>query len=171
VELVRVDDAVLDRLIAVAVTDAAAPEVTPPLTPGESWTPERVDWLRSFHRDRRAGLDGGRQEATWAVVVDGEVTGSVRLRRTAVPGVLETGIWLAGSARGRGTGARALAALVQEARSRGCRELRAETRATNRPAMAVLTSVGFLLDPPDEAGVVTARLGIADPAPDGPVAG
>jgi RimJ/RimL family protein N-acetyltransferase len=169
--LAEVDEAVLDQLIDVAVTDAAASEVTPPLTPGESWTPERVDWLRAFHRDRRTGSDGRRQEATWAVVVDGEVLGSVRLRRTGVPGVMETGIWLARSARGRGTAARALAALVQEARSRGCGELRAVTTAANRPAVAVLTAAGFVVDPPDEAGAVAARLEITAPTTGGPVVG
>jgi RimJ/RimL family protein N-acetyltransferase len=85
--------------------------------------------------------------------------------------VLETGIWLARSARGRGTAARVLTALVQEAQALGCRELRAETRATNRPAMAVLASVGFILDPPDGDGVVEARLEIGDRPADGPGAG
>ena len=170
-DLVEVDGTVLDRLIAVATTAAAASEVTPPLTPGDSWTPERVDWLRDFHRDRRTGSDGREQEATWAVVVDGEVVGSVRLRRTAVPGALETGIWLARSARGRGTAARALAALIEEARSLGCHELRARTTAANRPAVALLTSVGFVLDPPDRTGAVTARLAIAGAATDDSSAG
>src|SRR3954447_8170607 len=102
VELVAVDDDVLWRLVAVAVQDAAAAEVTPPVGAGAGWTSQRVDWLRAYHRDRRPGLDGPLGEATWAVVVDGEVAGAVRLHRTAETGTAETGIWLARSARGRG---------------------------------------------------------------------
>jgi RimJ/RimL family protein N-acetyltransferase len=156
-ELVPVDDEVLERLVTVAVTDASAREVTPPVTAGEQWSPERVDWLRAFHRARRAGLAGPHQEATWAVRVDGAVVGSVRLRRTVDAGVLETGIWLTRSARGRGTGARALAAVIATARPLG-HELRAETTGGNRPALTVLAAAGFTLDPPDGAGAVVARL-------------
>lgn len=81
--LVAVDETVLEKLVHAATTDAAADEVTPPLTPGSDWTPARVAWLRSFHRDRRAGLASSAAEATWAVVVDERVVGSVRLKRVA----------------------------------------------------------------------------------------
>ena len=155
VELVPVDEDVLERLVTVAVTDASAREVTPPVSAGEEWSPERVHWLRAFHRARRAGLAGPHREATWAVLVDGAVVGSVRLRRTVDPGVLETGIWLA---RGRGTGARALAAVIATARSRGHVELRAETTGGNRAALAALASAGFTLAPADGAGAVVARV-------------
>jgi RimJ/RimL family protein N-acetyltransferase len=167
VELLPVDELVLERLVAVAVADAAAREVTPPLTAGEGWSAQRVDWLRSFHRERRAGLEGPQGEATWAVVVDGAVVGSVRLRQTAEPGVVETGIWLARAARGRGTGRRALAEVVRAGRSLGYAELRAETTSGNRPALALLAAVGFHLDLPDDAGIVVARLELAAPAAGG----
>jgi RimJ/RimL family protein N-acetyltransferase len=72
-------------------------------------------------------------------------------------------MWLARSARGRGIGVRALAAVVGTARSLGYAELRAETSSGNRPALAVLTAAGFVLDPPDEAGVVVARLALTAP--------
>ena len=62
--LVAVDETVLHELVRTAVTDAAPDEVTPPLTPGPTWSPERIDWLRRYHRDRRAGLDGPLGEAT-----------------------------------------------------------------------------------------------------------
>ena len=68
---------------------------------GDQWDHERTEWLRRFHRDRRAGLDGPVGEATWPVSVDGAVVGSVRLQRTAKAAVLETGIWLTRRARGR----------------------------------------------------------------------
>jgi RimJ/RimL family protein N-acetyltransferase len=164
VELVPVDEDVLERLVTVAVSDAAAREVTPPVTAGDEWTPERVDWLRDFHRERRAGLAGPHQEATWAVRVDGAVAGSVRLRWTADPGVLETGIWLARSVRGRSAGTGALAAVITTGRSLGATELRAETTRGNRPALAVLAAAGFTLDPADGGDGVVARLRLGDRA-------
>src|SRR5919107_335636 len=102
VRLCPVDDAVLAAMVRAALTDAAPDEVTPPLTPGNTWTPERVQWLTRFHAARRAGLDGPAGEASWAVEVDGDVVGAVRLKRTAEPGVLETGIWLTRRVRGKG---------------------------------------------------------------------
>jgi RimJ/RimL family protein N-acetyltransferase len=167
VELAPVDEGVLDRLVAVAVADASAAEVTPPMTPGEDWTPERVEWLRAFHRERRAGLTGPLREATWAVLVDGTPAGSVRLRQTADPAVLETGIWLSRSARRRGTGARALTSVLALGRSLGAAELRAETSRGNRPALALLTAAGFQLGAPDDAGVVVATRVLSGPAAGG----
>jgi len=52
----EVVDAVLTELVAVATRDAHPIEVTPPVSPGEDWTEQRVEWLRSLHRDRRGGL-------------------------------------------------------------------------------------------------------------------
>jgi len=120
VELRPVDEDVLERLVAVAVADSAPGEVTPPLTPGSAWTAERVDWLRAFHRERRAGRSGPHREATWC----------------------------------------ALAAVVEEARSWGAVELRADTTGGNRSALAVLRAAGFVLDAAD-AGAVVARLVLA----------
>ena len=162
VELVPVDDEVLARLVTVATTDAAPDEVTPSVTPGPVWTPQRIDWLREFHRDRRAGLDGPQREATWAVVVGGAVAGAVRLRRTAEPGAAETGIWLARSGRGRGVAGPALAAVVGTGRALGLTELRAETTSGNAPALAVLRAAGFCLAEPDADGRVAARMPLGD---------
>src|SRR3954470_9048782 len=158
VELVAVDEDVLVRLVAVAVQDAAAAEVTPPVGAGSGWSSPRVDWLSAYHRDRRPGLDGPLGEATWAVVVDGEVAGAVRLRRTDEPGTAETGIWLARSARGQGTASRALAAVVTLGRRCGLTALRADTTAANGPALAVLRATGFAVSAPDDTGWVVARL-------------
>ena len=98
--LVAVDEGVLEALVD-AATSESANEVTPPLTPGGTWTPERVEWLRRLHRDCRAGLDGPAGQATWAVTEGGHVVGAVRLGRTDEDGVLETGIWLTRGTRGR----------------------------------------------------------------------
>jgi hypothetical protein len=110
VRLLAVDDDVLERMVRAALTDASVNEVTPPLTPGEEWTPERVAWLRAFHRSRRTGLDGADGEATWAV--------------------------------------------LDAARARGLRRVRADTTAHNGAALAVLAGLGFDCTPVDGGGVI-----------------
>jgi RimJ/RimL family protein N-acetyltransferase len=143
VRLRAVDEATLTQLVRAALADAAPDEVTAPVTPGNVWTPERISWLTAFHTDRRAGLDGPAGESTWAIVADGDVVGGMRLKRTGEPGVVETGIWLTRGARGRGVAQRALAAVLAEAAAWGAREVWANTRAENAPALAVLRAVDF----------------------------
>lgn len=143
IELLPVDDVVLSRLVAVALADAAPDEVTPPLTPGDAWTQERVDWLRRFHSERGDGLDGPQREATWAVSADGAVVGAVRLKRVDGPGVVETGIWLTRGARGQGTGRAAMSAVLDRARELGAREVRADTSRENAAALFVLQRLRF----------------------------
>jgi RimJ/RimL family protein N-acetyltransferase len=82
------------------------------------------------------------------------VVGAVRLERTAQAAVLETGIWLTRSARGRGTGRRAIAAVLARARELGAREVRADTSPDNAPALCVLQRLGFRTSVTD--GRVTA---------------
>ena len=160
--LVAVDEAVLEEVVQAATTDAAADEVTPPLTTSPAWTAPRIAWLRAFHRDRRAGLTGPCGEATWAVVVDQHVVGSVRLKRTAQQGLLETGAWLTRSARGRGRGTQVLAAVLREARASGARAVRADTTAANAGALGVLRHLGFELTPSDSGPGVRALLSLDD---------
>lgn len=166
VRLVALEEAVLEALVQAATTDAAADEVTPRLSDGVGWTADRVAWLRAFHRDRRPGLGGPHGEATWAVVVDEQVVGSVRLARTEEPDVLETGIWLTRSVRGRGVGTAALAAVLAEARTLGVGAVRAVTTATNAAALASLRRLGFTLTttgPPVQALVLLADDGSGPP--------
>lgn len=158
VALVAVDEAVLAQLVHAATTDAEADEVTPAVTPGGSWTPARVAWLRDFHRVRRAGLSGPAGEASWAVVVDERVVGAVRLKRTDERGVLETGIWLTRGVRGRGVGRAAMAAALRQAATWGARAVRADTTVTNAGALAVLAGLGFDLTPAGHGPAVRARL-------------
>lgn len=160
VVLVAVDEVVLGALVHAATKDAAADEVTPPLTAGPAWTAPRVAWLRAFHRDRRAGLAGACGEATWAVVVDEQVVGSVRLRRTEQQGLLETGAWLTRSARGRGRGSEVLAAVLQEAEAAGARVVRADTTSENASALGVLRRLGFDLTPAENGPDVQALLSL-----------
>lgn len=160
VRLRPVDDDVLARLVTAALTDAAPDDVTPPLTPGEDWTPERIEWMRRLHVQRRPGLDGPLGEATWAVDVDGSIVGAVRLKRLPEPGVLETGIWLARSARGSGVGRRALVAVLEKAAQAGAHTVRAETSRQNAAAQGLLRSLGFATRRAGdrvEAGLATDR--------------
>lgn len=143
VALAPVDVVVLEELVEAATSDAAADDVTPPLTPGDGWTAERVAWLRALHVDRRAGLAGDAREATWAVLVDGRVVGGARLAGTERAGELEAGLWLVRRARGDGVGRVALALLLQQAAALGYASVRARTRASNCAALRVLRQLGF----------------------------
>jgi RimJ/RimL family protein N-acetyltransferase len=143
VGLRAVDEETLELMVAAAQVNASANEVTPPLTRGGEWTPERIEWMRAFHRERRRGLDGPVGEATWAVVADGEVVGAVRLKKSGGQGVLEIGIWLTRGARGQGVGRAALAAVVAEARAGRARVVRAETTLGNAAAQSLLRRLGF----------------------------
>lgn len=156
--LVAVDDTVLAQLVEAATTDASADEVTPPLTAGPAWTPTRIAWLRDFHRDRRAGLDGPAREATWAVTVDGRVVASVRPQRTERPGMLETGVWLTRSSRGRGVGRAAMAVALREAAELGFTSVWARTTANNAGALTVLERLGFDLTRTDGGRAANALL-------------
>ena len=157
VSLVPVDEDVLAQLVAVATSAATAGEVTPPLTPGDDWTPARVSWMEDFHRQRREGLDCPVREATWAVVAGGRVVGSVRLKALSKPHALETGIWLARHERGKGCGRQAVAAVLQRAAAAGAHEVLAETTSANKAAQGLLRSLGFGLVATDD-GRVRGRL-------------
>lgn len=150
VRLAGVDDARLDELVRAATADAAPDDVTPPLTAGPGWTPERVAWLRDYHRARRDGLDGPARESSWAVLRDGRVVGAVRLARTADPDVLETGIWLARAARRGGVGTVALRLAVARARQLGAHTVTASTTPSNPASQAVLRRLGFVLTTVDD---------------------
>lgn len=156
VALVEVDSTVLEKLISSAISDACANEVTAPVTSKDEWSLERVVWLRRFHEERRSGLDGPLGEATWAVTIGSRVVGSARLKRTDVPDVLETGLWLTSSARGHGIGRTAMGQVVSEAKSVGARAVHATTTDTNAAALTVLRRVGFTISTMDESPTVHA---------------
>lgn len=166
VTLGAVDEPTLKRLVEAAVTDASVGEVTPPLTTGDEWSPARIAWLRHFHRDRRDGLGGSAGEATWAVLHAGRVVGSVRLKRSAVPDILETGIWLTRHARGQGLGRLTMIAALQTAAALGYRGVRADTTVGNAAAIGLLRSLGFDRQPSeDRAGVEALLLLASDSLP------
>jgi RimJ/RimL family protein N-acetyltransferase len=62
--------------------------------------------------------------------------GSVRLKQTAVPGILETGIWLIRHIRGQGVGRHAMIEMLQRAAALGALGVRADTTTSNRAALA-----------------------------------
>lgn len=163
-----IDEPLLERLLEVARCEAEAAEVTPPLTPGDQWTPEREAWFRAHHHAARAGISGPAQEATWAVMIGEDPVGAVRLRRLS-PDACETGIWLARSQRGRGTGPRVIREVILIARESGARCLLAETGQENLAMQAVLRRCGFELSRPTPDGRVRAAavLGIAPPSREG----
>jgi RimJ/RimL family protein N-acetyltransferase len=143
VELVEVDDAVLSELVAVAARDAHPNEVTPPVSPGEDWTDQRVEWLHSFHRDRRSGLSPAAAEASWAVRAEGVIVGAARLQRTSRQGCIEAGVWVCRSARQHGIGRHTLVALMDLAAQGGARDVCAETTEGNHAAVSILERLGF----------------------------
>ncbi|MBT2533803.1 GNAT family N-acetyltransferase [Arthrobacter sp. ISL-48] len=149
VALVDVNEAILEQLLVLAVEDASPDEVTPPLGTGPGWDAERTAWFYAYHR-AAVGLDGPAQEKSWAVLCDGKVAGSIRLKRTASPdnageASAETGIWLGRHHRGRGVGTAALRLVLEEARGAGMERVVASTMAGNLGARGILASVGAVL--------------------------
>ncbi|BCW06492.1 GNAT family N-acetyltransferase [Arthrobacter sp. NtRootA1] len=160
VALADVDEDVLEELLAVALVQATADEVTPPLGSTSAWNPERIAWFRDYHRAAATGLEGPAREKTWAVVAGGTVVGSVRLKSVGPdavePGAVETGIWLATRFRGQGVGRLALQLVADEARARGFAVLEASTTPGNKAAQSLLASLGAELI--FEGTLVKARL-------------
>lgn len=161
VQLVPVVDRVLEELIQAAVADAEPDDVTPPL--GEGWTVERVTWLRAYHRERRAGFTGGRDEETSAIRFDGRIVGASRLHRTnpADASELEWGIWLVRSARGQGIGQAVFRLAAKHAARAGARRIVARTTAGNEAALQLLRRVNAAVHPEPD-GVVYAVLELTD---------
>ncbi|QNP75496.1 GNAT family N-acetyltransferase [Streptomyces roseirectus] len=156
-EVRRVDEDSLEGLLAVAVEDAAPEEVMPPVAGPPGWTALRRDAFRDWHRSRFPGLAGPLGESTFTVVDDGVPVGSARLALRG-EGVLETGMWLGRSHRGRGIGTAALRLLLDEAARAGARVVVADTTADNSAALGVLRRSGAALTAGRESGDVLAEL-------------
>jgi RimJ/RimL family protein N-acetyltransferase len=128
------DEAGLRALLAVAVADAAPEETMPPFEGPPGWTEEKQQFFLEFFRP--VVLSEG--TAAFAVKVDGEVAGYMRLRRMPEVGRAETGMWLGRSYRGQGLGAVAIDALLTEAAKRGYKVVIADTTPQNVAALGVL---------------------------------
>ncbi|NYE94139.1 RimJ/RimL family protein N-acetyltransferase [Psychromicrobium silvestre] len=147
IELLPVDEEMLGLLAEVALTNASADEVTPPLGAAQAdsqkwqqgWNPERLAWFYEFHRAARAGLDGPARCLTWAICQNGVPRGSIRLAQDE-NSELETGIWLARNSRGRGMASAAFALLQAEVIKLGASTLLAKTTRGNLAARALLAA-------------------------------
>lgn len=162
VALADVTEPVLEQLLVRAVQDASPDEVTPPLGAGLGWNAERTAWFRAYHREAAAGLDGPAHEKSWAVLCDGRVAGSVRLKRIA-EGTAETGIWLARSYRRLGIGNVALGLVLAEARNAGLEQVLAHTTAANTGARRLLAVAGARITY-DDGGAVSAAVDLSPDA-------
>ena len=106
VALLDVSEDVLEQLLELALRDADADEVTPPLGTTAGWNTDRISWFREFHRAATAGLDGPAGQKTWAISCDGQMAGSVRLRRMdTAPAAADEGWAGAGAVGAAGAGA------------------------------------------------------------------
>lgn len=154
VTLRPVEEELLPMLVDAAVSDADADEVMPHVTGPPGWTDERRaafgDYLRSGDEKR------------YAVAVDGEVVGAVRLAPAEAPGAVTAGIWLGRSARGKGYGTQALHLLIEEARAQGVSAVIAETTTSNPAAVGALRALGAKLWEDRETGSVHATLRVGD---------
>ncbi|GIF76275.1 GNAT family N-acetyltransferase [Asanoa siamensis] len=154
VQLTPLDDALTERLLAVAVADADPTEVTPPVDGPPGWTRERRDFFRAFHQERQGGLAGPLRTVMYAITTEDRLVGMIRL--TIEGDEAETGMWLARTARGQGVATQALHRLLYEARRAGARTVEADTTPGNHPALATLRGAGAVLEAnPDK---VYARL-------------
>src|SRR5262249_44146817 len=146
VTLQPIDESLLPRLLDVAVADADPDEVMPHVAGPSGWTDARRDAFREYHRP----ADG----VSYAVLIDGEVAGAVRLAPSEVPGAVEAGIWLGRSVRGSGHGTETMRLLIDEARTGGATALIAETTVSNLAAVGVLRAHGAQLwEDPDSGSV------------------
>lgn len=161
--LAPLDLRLVESLLGVAVADAAPEEVMPPVAGPPGWTPARREAFRAFYRARLAGFAGPDRTVMYAVTVDGQVVGMIRLAvrggEDGDPAVLETGIWLARTWRGRGVGAAALRAVLAEAWSHGARAVVADSTTANPAALAVLRTCGAVLTTTGTTVYAEIRLG------------
>jgi len=156
VRLERIDDVALERLIALATSEASPDEVMPPVEGPPGWTQSRHDAFRAFYRSRRDGLETACREVMLLIVNDDQIVGSVRLA-TIDPDTFETGMWLTRSTRGRGIGADVLRAVIAEVTTRGARRLIVETTSGNGGALSILKKCGATFRSPDSDGRVHAH--------------
>ncbi|MET3721502.1 MULTISPECIES: GNAT family N-acetyltransferase [unclassified Arthrobacter] len=153
ITLADVHETLLGPLLVLAMSDAAADEVTPPLGSVPGWNSERLNWFRAYHRAASSGLRGPAGEKSWVVLCDGSPAGSVRLKLTADNRTAETGIWLAHSFRRCGIGTAAMALVLAAARRAGLRAVTAQTTAGNSAAQRLLRAAGAVLTHDGDGGV------------------
>jgi RimJ/RimL family protein N-acetyltransferase len=139
IELLRLDQSKLHDLLEVAVADASAAEVMPPLLPYEQgWSAAMRQAFLDFFEPMLGTIYG--------ITVSGELVGFIRLSPlSSREGTAETGMWLGRSWRGKGVGQAALRALVTEASRNGFTKIVAETTPENVAAIGTLRKNGASL--------------------------
>lgn len=128
------EEAGLRALLAVAIADASPEETMPPFEGPPGWTEEKQKFFLEFF----GPVVASEGTEVFAVVVDGEVAGFMRLRRMTEEGTAETGMWLGRSRRGQGIGAAAFDALLAEAAKLGYTRVVADTTPQNIAAQGIL---------------------------------
>jgi RimJ/RimL family protein N-acetyltransferase len=165
VEVQPLDEESLEELLAVAANDATPEEVMPPMAGPPGWTTERQEAFRAWHRARLPGLAGPLRESTFAITHNGEIVGSARLAVRDRPDVLETGMWLARTQRGRGIGTATLRILLDEAAKTNAQAVVADTKAHNTAALTALRRNGATLVTSQDTAEVHAELVPPSPPP------
>jgi len=156
VRLTPMSDDLLEPLLSAAVAEAEPGEVMPPVPGPAGWTAARRDAFRTFYRSHFGGGQfGPAGTIVYAITIGGDVVGGIRLSRLDTPSVVETGIWLGRSARGRGAGSAALRAVLDEAVRLGAHLVIARTTPANRSAINLLRRCGAIIGV--EQGQVHAR--------------
>jgi RimJ/RimL family protein N-acetyltransferase len=142
VQLVPVDERLLAQLLSLAVAQTKPEEVMPPCEAPPGWSESRRAAFCDFYRSHHAGLDGPTRTLMYAILLNGDVVGMIRMARRDEAETMETGIWLGNSVRGKGVGGAALRLILREAARVGARRVVADTTAANAPAIGVLRRCG-----------------------------
>lgn len=146
------DDALLERLLDLAVAQTEPHEIMPVVPEGPSgWSEKRRAAFRDLHR-----------RSAYAIALDEEIIGAVRFVPAEAPGAVEAAIWLARSHRGKGHGTEAGHLAIDRARATGVVALIAETTASNVPAVGILRSLGAKLWEDTGSGAVHATLRVGE---------
>lgn len=159
VDLVPVDEAVLEDLLALAVAEAQPGEVMPPAS-GESATEPRTTWtelrkgaFREYHRRCRVNPHVPVPEVTWAVTARGRVVGAARLALIdGEPDAREVGLWLGRSYRGQGLSGEVAYWAFAAAQTMDAKRLVARSTVSTPRVRRSLERAGFEVE--DSGGVL-----------------
>jgi RimJ/RimL family protein N-acetyltransferase len=165
VDLVPVDEAVLEDLLALAVAEAQPGEVMPPASgesvtePRSTWTELRKGAFREYHRRCRVNPHTPVPEVTWAVRARGRIVGAARLAVVdGEPDVREVGLWLGRSYRGQGISGEVAYWALAAAQTMDAKRLVARTTASNSMARRSLERIGFTMV--DDDGVLIGTISL-----------
>lgn len=140
IELRPLDEAGLAELCETAYSDADPTEVMPPVDGPPGWTGQARAAFTAFHNTVREDP----AKSVYAILVDGRAAGTIRLDRVGgePETVLETGYWVARSARGKGVATEAVRLVLAEAARRGAATVRADTTVGNTGSRKALERNG-----------------------------